>query len=143
VRVAILKSIAPTLLVFGLAGGVVAATAGNSLATTTKSVSGILKTVNTKTDKFIVTLSTKVHSIDVTNKTKVTLGGKTSKFGNLKAGDAVTVNCTVSGKIWTATSISANLVPKSTTTSTTTTVPRTTTTVPRTTTTVPKRKTTY
>jgi hypothetical protein len=106
-KMSISRWIAPAVLALGLTGGVVGATSGAAFATTTKSASGTIKTVSTTTDVLTMTVSKKTDTFHVNDMTKVTLGGKTSKFADLKAKDTATVKYTASGTTWTATSIAA------------------------------------
>lgn len=100
------KRIAPAVLALGIAGGLVGASA-SAYAATASTAKGVVKTVNTKKDRLTVTVDKKAVTYKDTTKTVITLGGKTSVFADLKAGDDVTVTFTTAGKAYTATEVAA------------------------------------
>ena len=100
----------PVTVINGVAGGEGHGT-GNVLtivaAPAAKSISGVIKSVNTKTYALVLTVKKKADAFKATSSTRVRINGKTSSFKRLKKGEAATVDYTVKGKVWTAISISA------------------------------------
>lgn len=109
-KTSVSKRIMPAILTLGLAGGVVSMSAGSALAATksaSHSATGVVSTVNAKTDKLTVKVGKKSDNFKATAKTTVKIAGKKSTLGALKDGAKVTVFYTVSGKTWNATAITA------------------------------------
>ena len=96
------------MLALGVMGGAIGIAGGTAgAATKTETATGVIKAVNTKTDRLTVTVDKKSKSYKDKAATKVTLNGATSTFADLKVGDTVTLTYTVAGKAWTAADIVA------------------------------------
>jgi hypothetical protein len=74
---------------------------------TVYSISGVIKSISTKTDGLVLTVRKKTDAFKATSGTKVWVNGKRTSFKQLKTGEKATVDFTVTGKVWTAISISA------------------------------------
>ena len=109
-KTSVSKRIMPAILTLGLAGGVVGMSTGSAMAATKSaghSATGVVSSVTAKTDKLTVKVGKKSDNFKATAKTTVTIAGKKSTVAALKDGETVTVFYTVSGKTWTATTITS------------------------------------